>query len=182
LVVLVPGAARSNTDQGKAPHCHLTLLKPPSLGAFSQRQRTHTPYTQITLLPVPKQPARAAPLSPYSYTPHLCVPLPLSPQAGVARVAAGGGAPGDGPSEGAPRIHSMNVGAGGAGEMQALEEQRLAAIESPAGRRETLGDKVRHRQLASSSMLRMEECKVRRFACFHCAAPGTLCGRESVQH
>ncbi|WIA35535.1 hypothetical protein OEZ86_003961 [Tetradesmus obliquus] len=63
-------------------------------------------------------------------------------EAGVARVAAGGSIPGDGPSEGAPRIHSMNVGAGGAGDMQALEEQRLAAIESPAGKRETLGDKV----------------------------------------
>jgi hypothetical protein len=61
----------------------------------------------------------------------------------VARVAAGGGAPGDGPSEGAPRIHNMNVGAGGAGDMQVLEEQRLAAIESPADKRETLGDKVR---------------------------------------
>jgi hypothetical protein len=67
----------------------------------------------------------------------------LPRQAGVARVAAGGGAPGDGPSEGAPRIHSMNVGAGGAGDMQVLEEQRMAAIESPAGKRETLGDKVR---------------------------------------
>ncbi|WIA15332.1 hypothetical protein OEZ85_001998 [Tetradesmus obliquus] len=63
-------------------------------------------------------------------------------EAGVARVAAGGSIPGDGPSEGAPRIHSMRVGAGGAGDMQALEEQRLAAIESPAGKRETLGDKV----------------------------------------
>jgi hypothetical protein len=60
-------------------------------------------------------------------------------------VAAGGGTPGDGPNEGAPRIHSMNVGAGGAGEMQALEEQRMATIESPAGKRETLGDKVRLR-------------------------------------
>lgn len=61
----------------------------------------------------------------------------------MARVAAGGSIPGDGPSEGAPCIHSMRVGAGGAGDMQALEEQRLAAIESPAGKRETLGDKVR---------------------------------------
>jgi hypothetical protein len=66
----------------------------------------------------------------------------LPRQAGVARAAAGGGAPGDGPSEGAPRIHSMNVGAGGAGDMQVLEEQRMAAIESPAGKRDTLGDKV----------------------------------------
>jgi hypothetical protein len=59
----------------------------------------------------------------------------------------------------------MNVGTGGAGDMQVLEEQRMAAIESPADKRETLGDKVRQADSASQVLSSISEYMQARTVC-----------------
>lgn len=64
-------------------------------------------------------------------------PASSGPAADAAVVGSG---PGAGAVE--PGVPFPSVGAGGAADMQRLQEKRMAAIGDPAFKRETLGDKV----------------------------------------